>query len=102
MTPRLRMLMIAERRDALQAAVAVLAAGRRRACWRSLRSVDFSGSDYCPTNGGSSPEVYRGSHRVLMVTAFSSSGRGMTPIPGPVGTGRWPSLRTNGVVMSVR
>lgn len=41
-------------------------------------------------------------HSVAVVTAASSSASGSTPRPGPVGTRRWPSSRTNGSVMSVR
>ena len=46
--------------------------------------------------------AYRATHSVPVVTAASSAGNGVTPRPGAVGTGRWPSMSTNGSVMSVR
>ncbi len=44
---------------------------------------------------------HTGIHSVRTVTASSSSGTGVTPRPGLVGTRRWPSSIRNGSVMSV-
>ena len=43
-----------------------------------------------------------GSQRVDVVTDASAAGSGATPIPGPSGTRKCPSMRTNGAVMSSR
>ncbi len=53
---------------------------------------------YC---GGALSAGWRAIHSLAVVISSSTSGRGSTPRPGPVGTFRWPSLRTNGSVMSV-
>ena len=51
--------------------------------------------------GARLPALRCGNHSVDVVTSASRSGNGSTPRPGPVGTGRCPSSRTNGSVMSV-
>ena len=50
---------------------------------------------------GHGSEVQSGIHSVEVVTDPRTSGIGVTPSPGPVGTAMWPSSRTSGSVMSV-
>jgi hypothetical protein len=78
-------------------------------CCRGLRAPGTGSGTTSPRSSstraglcGPASRRYEPSQIVPLVTSASCSAIGVTPRPGPVGTGRCPASSTNGSVMSVR